>query len=183
MAMSFLTLLALLGIPTIILWMFVIWYFFGKRIKRFFLRNTRKDSYIEVHIIQPNNQIYNIPTTYGVDNTVTVGKEKYIVDLKCIRYTGFWGNVPNIYYISGIPNPIDFTETYNKHKNSKEAQAQIDSRNYNTALTQKFLNDLMQQSLEAKIILLVLIIIGIVLIAIALKVYGFVEYEYTPEGQ
>lgn len=161
---SFIILLfyGVLGLPLFLIGSFIFWirvFLDRKRIKGAIIKKVSKN-YLKVNFWLPNNRKQSEIKVLNSDGkSLDVGDSIYIVDKERIYYDE--ENIPNIDYLSGIPNPIKYNfttyiEQYNelvkdgKALNLKDYDGEEIDISYSSVNLKKFKQDKIFQELHTK---------------------------------
>ena len=117
-----------------------------------------------VNIIKQNFQIDSFYTTYDNDSNVAYNNGFYNINPVCLLWRK---NMGLIYFFEGNPNPINFK--------SADKHLTVNAENFKSINKQKIIKDLVTDS---KILIFIMLMIGgclLILVAIALKVFGLID--------
>lgn len=143
------------------------WFIFRRQIKLRYYRFRYKETFIRAMIIYSNNQMKEVFTRIGKDMRINDGKEAYIIVAKEVL---FFQKIPTLFFNHGNPNPLSFSEV-------KDLKVRVNTENFDLAMTQKIIKDILAENTNLKIIMILLGIIGMMVLVILLRVLKVIKLK------
>lgn len=163
-----LTLILLFTLLFLVVTGLILFYFLFKRaIKLRYYRWKYKETFIRAIIIFSNNQAKEVFTSIGKDLRVKDGKEAYIIVAKEVVY---FGRIPTLFYMHGNPNPLSFREV-------RDLNVKLNTENFDLAMTQKIIKDILSENVNLKIIMILLGVVGAMVLVILLRVMKLIKLK------
>ena len=162
MSLFIIILLSIFGIAILIFVSMLLFFIYRKRLKKNLYThiNYFTHNYLLCYFICSNNRIVNEPLLINSDNQVSYDGGTYNVDQECLLFDK---NTPIIFYYKGIPDPISYI------KDKKQIQVQVDSSTYTTVMKTKLIRDLLA---ESKQLLIIMIMCGVIALGIIIIIAG-----------
>lgn len=166
--MKQMTIILLCSLLFLLIVSMVIFYFlFRRAIKIRWYRWRYKETFIRAIIIYNNNQAKEIFASIQKDLRVKDGKEAYIIVAKEVVY---FGKIPTLFFMHGNPNPVSF-------KDVQDLKVKLNTENFDLAMTQKIIKDILSENVNLKIIMILLGVIGIMVLVILLRVLKVIKLK------
>lgn len=146
---------------------FLFYFLFKRQLKLRWYRFRYKQNFIRAIILYANNQAKEVYTQILPDMRIKDGKTAYIIVAKCVFNLE---KIPTSIYTFGNPNPWSFDKVM-------DLQVRLNSENFDLAMTQKIIKDILTENINLKIIMILLIILVCLVMIILLRVFKVIKLK------
>jgi len=166
--MSYLTTILLCSIIfLIIVGCFLFYFLFKRQIKLRWYRWRYKQNFIRAVIVYANNQAKEVYTQIMPDMRIKDGKTAYLIVSRCVINLE---KIPTSFYSFGNPNPWSFESVM-------DLKVRLNSENFDLAMSQKIIKDILTENINLKIIMILLGILCILCLIILLRVMKVIKLK------